>query len=343
MQKKHTGNQTICFGKPVYIVGRASAAGPEECKGPLKKHFHICVPDALWGEESFEKAEQKIFEQTVKRAIQSAGKKPQDMDFLVGGDLLNQIISAGYSARELGIPFLGIYGACSTMAQSMIMGAMLVDGNFADYAVCATSSHYATAERQFRFPVELGTPKTPTSQNTVTGGGACVLAASGEAADCLTITGATVGCVVDLGIKDANNMGAAMAPAALETILTHFEDTGKSPADYDMIVTGDLGTFGSELLVDMANKMGVDLSSVHQDCGSMIFEGVPDSCCGGSGCGCGAAVLNGYLLNRMQEGALQRLLFVATGAMLSPTSIQQGESVPSVAHAVVIERSNVQC
>lgn len=330
---KNRGNGSIVFSKPINIIGTGSIAGHKEAEGPLAKYFDKTTQDALYGQDSFEKAERQLFLEAVKMALKSANLK--ETDFLVGGDLLNQIISAGFASRELGLPFIGIYGACSTMAESLILGSILVDGGFARDVVCATSSHFATAERQFRFPLELGTPPTPTSQHTVTGSGSAVLSNVDSG---IGITCATIGKIVDLGITDANNMGAAMAPAAAQTILTHIQNMAIPPNYYDAIFTGDLGSLGSEILIDLAKKCGTDISDVHQDCGVLIFSGMEEMKCGGSGCGCGASTLCGYIIKEMQKGNFKRILFVATGALHSPTSIQQGESIPGIAHAVEITK-----
>ena len=331
---KRIGKYTVTFDGPVLVRGRGTAVGQEESKGPLGGYFDVVAQDAMWGQKSFELAEKKLFMEAAKKAVESAGLGLKEIQYLLGGDLLNQIISAGYSARDLDIPFLGLYGACSSMAESLCIGSMLIDGGFAENVLCATSSHFATAERQFRYPLELGTPKPPTGQDTVTGAGATVLSSvQGD----LEIKSVTVGRIVDFGIKDANNMGAAMAPAAVQTILSHLEDMGVEADYYDAIITGDLGIFGSDILVDLAARNQVDLSTVHKDCGKMIFEGM-DKNCGASGCGCGASVLNSYFFQKMLEGEIGRILFVATGALHSPTSTQQGESIPGIAHAVQIER-----
>lgn len=342
MTKKRLGAQTVVFENPVYISGSGSVAGAEEGQGPLKNYFDVIAPDALWGEDTFEKAEKKIFKTAVEEALKSANVTEKDVDFLVGGDLLNQIISAGYSARDLGIPFFGIYGACSSMSESLLLGSMMVDGGFGERILCATSSHFATAERQFRYPLELGTPMTPTSQCTATAAGATLLTKEPIGYDCPVITKATAGTVVDLGITDANNMGAAMAPSALETIATHLEDIGQDADYYDAIFTGDLGTFGTSLLLEMGEKVGLKLGGIHQDCGILLFDGMKEKHCGASGCGCSASVLNGYLLSCLKEGKYNRILFVATGALLSTTSVQQGESIPGVAHAIAIERRSMK-
>jgi len=333
---RRIGRHTVQFSRPPAIVSSFSVAGRHEQDGPFGSTFDMVFDDPHWGEKTYELTERKMFAKACECAIEQAGLKPEQIAYLFGGDLLNQIISSGFSARQLGLPFFGLYGACSTMSEALMLAAMAADGGFADYALCATSSHFATAERQFRYPLELGTPKTPTSQNTVTAAGAVVLSAvSNPASPCLTT--ATTGRVVDMGIDDANNMGAAMAPAAAETILTHFEETGRAADYYDAVITGDLGTFGSELLCDLTSISGVDLSRVHQDCGVLIYEGNDQMHCGGSGCGCGASLLCGHFLDEMQISGISRILFVATGALHSPTSALQGETIPGIAQAVSIE------
>ena len=329
------GARTVRFDRPPNIISFASVAGKDEKAGPYGYCFDVTFNDGLWGEKTYELAERKMQLKAVESAIEKASLKSTDIDLLFGGDLLNQIISSGFVARQMGIPFIGLYGACSTMSESLLVGSMAVDGGFAGYAVCTTSSHFATAERQFRSPLELGTPKTPTSQNTATASGAVVLSA--QRGDHPSVTMATPGRVVDMGINDVNNMGAAMAPAAAETIICHLEDIGQKPEYYDAIVTGDLGTFGSELLVKYAAETGWDLSGVHRDCGAMLYSGNDLMHCGGSGCGCSASMLCGYFLPEMIKGTYKRILFVATGALHSPTSTLQGETVPSIAHASVIE------
>ena len=329
------GPRTVQFSSPPNILSSASVAGKAEKKGPYGLSFDMTFDDDLWGEKTYELAERKMLQKAVESVIDKASLKPSDISILFGGDLLNQIISSGFAARELGIPFIGLYGACSTMAESLILGAITVDGGFAQYAVCATSSHFATAERQFRYPLELGTPKTPTSQNTVSASGASLL--TSLRGNYPAVTHATTGRVVDMGINDVNNMGAAMAPAAAETIICHLEETQRKDDYYDAIVTGDLGTYGSELLMKLTADEGHDLSAVHKDCGAMIYSGDPLAHCGGSGCGCSASLLNGYFLNEMRDGRISKILFVATGALHSPTSTLQGETIPSIAHAVSIE------
>jgi stage V sporulation protein AD len=333
---KKLGQRTIKFETMPYIKGYAAVAGKAEKEGPLGAYFDLTFDDDLWEEKTWELTERKMFLNAVKMAVARADLTMQEIDFLFGGDLLNQIITAGFAARELSVPFIGLYGACSTMSESILAGSVFLEGGFADNVACATASHMATAERQYRYPLELGTPKTPTSQITVTGSGSVVLSSTGNPG-MPRVTHATTGRVIDMGITDANDMGSAMVPAALETILTHFEDTGRNPDYYDLVITGDLGIFGSSTMVRKAGEQGADLSHKHVDCGAEIFKGKKNIYSGGSGCGCGGSVLTGYYLKKMQEGKLKKILFVATGALLSPTSTLQGETIPSIAHAIAIE------
>lgn len=330
------GKNTVKFSNPPVLLSTASVVGQSEKEGPYGDTFDIVISDDLWGEKTYELAERKMLLEAVNAALIKLNLKPEDISYLIGGDLLNQIISSGFAARTLGIPFLGLYGACSTMSESLLLGSMIVDGGFAQHVVCTTSSHFATAERQFRNPLELGTPKTPTSQNTVTGAGAVVLSSARDVSK-PAITYGTVGKVIDLGINDVNNLGAAMAPAAADTIINHFEDTGRAPSYYDYILTGDLGIFGSELLIKLTAENGYDISANHLDCGSLIYSGNELMKCGGSGCGCSASMLCGYFYNQLKSGKIKRLLFVATGALHSPTSTLQKETIPSIAHAAAIE------
>lgn len=330
------GQKTVKFTAPPVLISTASVAGQNERAGPYGETFDIIMGDDLWGEKTYELAERKMIESAVNTALGKAGLKPENIAFMLGGDLLNQIISSGFAARSLGIPFIGLYGACSTMSESLSLASMIIDGGFADQVVCATSSHFATAERQFRNPLELGTPKTPTSQNTVTGSGALVLSSQRDV-NYPAVTHATIGRVIDMGINDVNNLGAAMAPAAAETIINHLSDTGRQPDYYDFIITGDLGTFGSELLLSLTSQAGYDISSNHRDCGSIIYSGNELMKCGGSGCGCGASMLCGHFNSEMRHGKISKILFTATGALHSPTSALQKETIPSIAHAVSIE------
>ena len=329
------GPRTVKFTNPPNMMAAFSVAGKKENEGPYGACFDMTFDDEHWGEKTYEQAERKLFLRAVESVIERAALKPDDISYLYGGDLLNQIIAAGFAAREVGIPFIGLYGACSTMAESLMVGSMAVDGGFAQYTVCATSSHFATAERQFRSPLELGTPKTPTAQNTASASGAVLLTSNRGRYP--AVTHATTGRVIDMGITDVNNMGAAMAPAAIETILCHLEETGRGDDYYDVIATGDLGTFGTSLFHKLASDAGHDFSTVHQDCGVMIYGGDEKMHCGGSGCGCGASMLCGHYYKELEQERISRLLFVATGALHSPTSFLQGESIPSIAHAISIE------
>ena len=337
--QKNLSEGTMVLAHPVYVRGKGSAVGQEEAKGPLGKYFDLYAEDAKWGEKTFEFAEKKFFLSACRRAIEDAGLSTGEVDLLLGGDLLNQIITASFSARELGVPFIGLYGACSTMSESLCLAGMLLDGGHAQQVVCAASSHFCTAERQYRYPLEFGSQRPPTAQWTVTGAGATLLCAEPKVPPLARLRRACVGRVVDLGIADANNMGAAMAPAAADTLLSLFRDTQTGPADYDAIVTGDLGQVGHDLLMQLMREQRMPLiDERYHDCGLLIFDREQqDVHAGGSGCGCSAAVLNGYFLPKLQSGELGRIIFMATGALMSTTSSQQGETIPGVAHAVVLE------
>lgn len=333
--KKRIGQQTICLENKPVISASAALAGQKEKDGPLGDSFDIILPDAEWNQESWEKTESKMQKEVLKLALQKAGMASEELHYILAGDLLNQCIGAGFGLRELGVPFLGIYGACSTMAEGIGIASMLIDGGFAKHAAAVTSSHFCTAERQYRMPLEYGGQRTPTAQWTVTGAGAAILS-DAETGPC--VTHVTIGKILDMGVKDANNMGGAMAPAAFDTIQAHFHDLGRGPSDYDMIFTGDLGTVGREILIDLMEKEGYDLSKNYKDCGCLIYDTEKqDVHAGGSGCGCVASVLCGHILNQLCQGTLKRILVVGTGALLSPTSSLQGESIPAVAHAVTIE------
>lgn len=335
MAVKRLGAQTIKFLNPPAIVSTGSIVGPKEGQGPLADYFDVIIQDDLFGQNSWEFAESKLVREAVIKAVAKAELKISDIEFMLGGDLLNQLMSSCFAARDLQVPFLGLYGACSTMAESLSMGAIMVDGGFADRVVAATSSHYASAERQFRFPLELGNQRPLTASWTVTGSGAAILSHSQAGP---FVTHATIGKVIDYGIVDANNMGAAMAPAAADTICTHFDDTGILPKEYDLIITGDLGRYGKEIAVDLLRKKGYDAAENFSDCGIEIFDHKKqDTHAGGSGCGCSAVVFCGYLYQQLKLKNLRKILLVSTGALFSPTSAQQGESIPSVAHAVAIE------
>lgn len=337
MAEKKLGKQTVRLGKPPSIVSAAAIVGPKEGKGPLASYFDEAVDDEAWGEKSWEKAESKLVRETFSKIVGKAGKSPSDVDFVIAGDLLNQCIAASFGLRESGVPFFGIFGACSTMGESMGLGSLLIDGGGASNIVCITSSHFCSAEKQFRFPLELGTQRAPTAQWTVTGSGGVMISDQGSGP---FIKHVTTGKIVDMGIKDQNNMGAAMAPAAADTIYAHFEDTGLPHDYYDLIITGDLGSIGREICDELLSSNGIRIGGILNDCGLLIYDmKKQDPHAGGSGCGCSATVFAGFLYKQLMEGKLQRILFVPTGALLSPTSIQQGESIPCIAHALGIERS----
>ena len=333
MPNQKMGKHTIAFEKPPVLIGHAAVAGKKEGEGPLGNSFDHISTDSYWGEQTWEKAESVMQKTVFAIAADKAGIPARQVDFLFAGDLLNQCIGSTFGSRDSDLPYFGIFGACSTMGEGIILAAMSIAGGFAKTTAAVTSSHFCTAERQFRFPLEYGGQRTPTSQWTVTGAGAAILAESGSGP---AVTHVTPGKIVDAGIKDPNNMGAAMAPAAYETIRQHFKDTGRRPDDYDLIVTGDLGTLGHAVVTDFFKRDGVTLRSF-QDTGLMIYDrdrqGVN---AGGSGCGCAAVVLNSYILNAMRDGRWNRILFCPTGALMSTTSAQQGESIPGICHAVAI-------
>ncbi len=328
-------HRTITFGHRPRIIATSTIAGPKECRGIIGRYVEIALSDDMYGESTFEKAECKMLTTVIDGAIQNAGLGRADVDLIVSGDLLNQIISASFAAREFSVPFLGVYGACSTMAEALAVSAAFIDGGYCKRVIAATGSHFASAERQYRYPLELGTTRPPQSQWTVTGAGSALISDKGDG---IAIASATLGRVVDFGITDVNNMGAAMAPAAADTILAHFRETGEDPDSYDLIVTGDLGALGSRILKDLTWEKGLDISRKHVDCGEIIYNVIEDEFQGGSGAGCSAVVLNSYLWSKMMGGSFRKILFVATGALLSPVSSGQGESIPCIAHAVTLIR-----
>ncbi|NLW06411.1 MAG: stage V sporulation protein AD [Clostridia bacterium] len=333
---KRIGQYTLQYANPPVIVATASIVGPKEGEGPLGSSFDMVIEDTYFGEQSWEKAERKMLEEAIKMVIAKAQLKPQDIDYLLAGDLLSQTISANFAARNLGIPFLGLYGACSTMYEGLALAGVLIDGGFAHHVVVAVSSHYDTAERQFRFPTEQGVQRPPTAQWTVSGAAAVLLAPVGNGP---RLTHATLGRVVDMGIKDPNDMGSAMAPAAVDTICRHFQDTGRNPSDYDLIITGDLGKVGHKIATKLLEGQNYDVSSKFSDCGILIYDHERQGThAGGSGCACSAVVLAGHLMGKLNGGEYKRILGVGTGALLSTTSTQQGESVPGIGHGVVIEK-----
>ena len=330
----HRGKQSIAFDRHPVILASSAIAGKKEQEGPLSAYFDYVSSDTRFQQDSWEKAERTLQALAFDTAKRKLGVHNQEIDVLFAGDLLNQCISSSFAVRDTGVPFLGLYGACSTMAESMMLAGMAVNGGYAGIAAAMTSSHFASAERQYRFPLNYGGQRTPTAQWTVTGAG-CMLIGARDVGPCLNA--ATMGSVIDYGIKDANNMGAAMAPAAYETIRAHFDDLRLAPEDYDLIVTGDLGSVGKEILLDLFRRDGIGIGGVYNDCGCMIFDAEKqDVHAGGSGCGCGAVVLCSYILRKMAKGQLKHVLFCGTGALLSPVSTQQGESIPAVCHAVSI-------
>ena len=328
-----TTNKSINFTKKIYISSFASVAGKKEYDGPLGNLFDRVFEDDMCGEDSFEKAESRLQEESAKIALKKLNVADNAIDIMFAGDLLNQCIGSAFGLRSFDIPFVGLYGACSTMGLSMIMAALSVESGISKKALAVTSSHFCSAERQFRFPLEYGGQRTPTAQWTVTGSGAVILTDNLKGP---IIKRATIGKIIDLGIKDMNNMGAAMAPAAFDTINRHFKATETSCKDYDAIFTGDLGKVGSDLLLQIAEKENVRLDN-HKDCGLMIFDrNTQDVHAGGSGCGCSASVLCSFILKRFLDGAFKKVLFCPTGALMSPTSGMQGESIPGICHAIEI-------
>lgn len=329
---------TIILRNRPRIVSSAAIVGKKEGAGPLRDDFDQIIEDDLFGEETWEKAESRFQYTAADLAIRKAGLTHEQIDAALGGDLLNQIMAAALAVRELHIPFIGLYGACSTMAESLCLGAMLVDGGHLQHAVCTASSHFCTAERQYRFPLEYGCQRPPTAQWTVTGAGSAVVSSSEKLHTICRATHVTIGRIVDMAIKDANNMGAAMAPAAADTLHRHLTDLQRTPEDYDLIITGDLGHVGHDLLLTLMQERGVSLApSRYMDCGLEIFTPEQDVHAGGSGCGCSAVTLCGHIFRRFEQGELKRVLFMATGALLSPTTSQQGDTIPGIAHAIALE------
>lgn len=330
------GKQSLSFDKPVYIMSAACIVGPKEGEGPLKDTFDVVVEDATFGKKSWEEGESELMKETSLLALRKAKIKTEDVRYLFAGDLLGQLIATTYGLMDFDIPLFGLYGACSTMGEALSLGAMTVHAGYADTVLTVASSHFGGAEKQFRFPLEYGNQRPMSSTWTVTGCGALVL--SKEYGDTM-ITGITTGKVVDYGVKDSLNMGACMAPAAADVIYQHLKDFKRTPADYDKIVTGDLGSVGKEILCKLLEDQGMNIENVHMDCGMEIFnDPEQDTHAGGSGCGCSAVTLAGKLLHEIRQGKLNRILFVPTGALLSTVSYNEGQTVPGIAHAVVIEK-----
>ena len=332
---KKIGEQTYSLQLRPKIVSSAAVAGEKEGKGKLGEYFDIVEKDPYFGQKTWEAAESEMLKRCFEKMCFKAGMTEKDMDMVLSGDLLDQCTSSAFTFRKINVSYLGLYGACSTMAESTALAAMLVDGGFGEKVCAMTSSHFCTAERQYRFPLEYGGQKPPTAQSTVTGAGGLLISAKGKGP---SVTYVTIGRIADAGIKDANNMGSAMVPAALNTLLSHFKDTGRTPQYYDAVFTGDLGAVGHDILEEMLKKEGYFPEQNYFDCGVMIYEGLEGKERKfGSGCGCSASVLCGYILPEMKKRRFNKILFAATGALLSPLTVQQKESIPGICHAVAIE------
>ena len=334
MAKHKRGKQSFIPEIRPVITAWASVAGKKEGEGPLAHTFDLISKDPYFGQKTWEQGEKRLQQLALETLMEKAGLQANQLDLVYSGDLLNQCIGSSFSLRNTGIPHLGLYGACSTMAESLLLASMTVGGGYADRVVAMTSSHFASSERQYRFPLGYGGQRTPTAQWTVTGSGAALVCSEGNGP---VVESCTMGTVRDLGVTDANNMGAAMAPAAFDTIRAHFDDLGCAPEDFDLIVTGDLGQVGKEMLLELARLEGMALGGKLTDCGTLVFDNTrQDVHAGGSGCGCSAITLCGELLGKLSKGKLKRILFCGTGALLSPTSTQQGLPIPGVCHAVSI-------
>jgi stage V sporulation protein AD len=327
--------QTLIYYNPPHLIGHSSVVGPEEKKGNLGKYFDMSYSDSKCGKKTWEKAEKKMVADSIGLALNKSNLSPNQLDFIIGGDLLNQIITANFTARDFDIPFIGLYGACSTLIEGISLGTSLMDGGFANNVMVFSSSHYQTAERQYRTPIEYGDQYPPYKQWTVTGAGTYILGGIGGD---VWITHSTFGKVLDLGVKDANDMGSAMAPAAADTILQHFMDLSRGPQDYDLIITGDLGNVGKNILKRILKEKNVVLGDKLQDCGALILNNKKKYGSGGSGCGASAVVLGSYFIPQIVAGNINRILAIGTGALLSPITVLQNESIPGIAHAIVMER-----
>lgn len=357
------GAQSVCFRSDVYVLGRAAVVGKKEGEGPLRSFFDVIDETDMFEGENWNDAESRMMQKSAALAIKKAGLTPKQIRMLFAGDLLGQLLASSFGAGELPIPFLGVYGACSTMGESLLLASMTVDGGFADCAEAVTSSHFASAEKEFRFPLGYGNQRPLAATWTVTGSGALVVGnktaldrcrlqreeTTGKYAEAVkqgvevVVAGGTVGKVTDYGVKDKANMGACMAPAAAAVIEAHFKDFHRTPEDYDKIVTGDLGEVGVKILADLLGQKGYRIEQVQEDCGLLIYDNeLQDTHSGGSGCGCSAVTLTGYLLDKLYEGEWSRILFVPTGALLSPVSANEGSSIPGIAHAIVLERKEVR-
>lgn len=329
------GKQSIEYQEAPHIISSASVVGPKEGEGPLGEWFDLIAPDAGLGEETWEEAESTLQKEALQTAIGKAQLLTQQVRYLFGGDLLAQLIATSFGNGDAQIPLFGLYGACSTCGESLALASMAVAGGYADYAAALTSSHFGSAEKEFRFPLGYGNQRPLSATWTVTGSGAFILAAKGGH---VKITGVTPGRIIDMGVKDNMNMGACMAPAACDTIYQNFMDFNRQPQDYDKVITGDLGTIGQKILIDLLKEKGFDISRQHMDCGIEIYDAEKqDTHAGGSGCGCSAVVLAAMILPRLRKGVWKRVLFVPTGAMLSKVSFNEGQTIPGIAHAIVLE------
>lgn len=333
--QKRIGKQTVRLQTPVSILATASTVGQKEGDGPLGAYFDVVEPDSMMGEDSWEKAESRFVAKNMELALKKANLEAAQMDYVLCGDLLNQCIGTTFGIKDFGIPFLGLFGACATVGEAMSVGSMLIDGGFAEHILCGASSHFCSAEKQFRFPLPLGIQRPQSTTWTVTGDGAMVLAKNKTGP---FITEITTGKIIDMGVTDANNMGAAMAPAAVDVLLAHFQDTGRTPEDYDIIVSGDLGSVGHQIVIELMQKEGYDMQNRYTDCGLKIYDpNTQDTHAGGSGCACAAVTFCSYFYPQLKEGKLKRMLFLPTGALLSADSVQQKLPIPAISHAVVIE------
>ncbi len=362
-EMKSIGAQSVCFTEDVYVLGRAAIVGSKEGEGPLRSFFDEIDETDMFEGENWNDAESRMMQKAAALAIKKAGLTPKQVRLLFAGDLLGQLLASSFGAGELPIPFLGVYGACSTMGESLLLASMSVDGGYADCAEAVTSSHFASAEKEFRFPLGYGNQRPLAATWTVTGSGAVVVGnrtalercqaqredMSGSQRESLhkgvevVVAGGTVGRVTDYGVKDKANMGACMAPAAAAVVEAHLKDFHRTPADYDKIITGDLGSVGAKIFADLLGQKGYRVEPVQEDCGLLIFDNeLQDTHSGGSGCGCSAVTLAGYLLDKLYEGEWNRILFVPTGALLSPVSANEGSSIPGIAHAIVLERRKVE-
>jgi len=351
------GRRTFDFETPVYVLCGYSIAGPKEADGNFGKEFDLTLNDDLWQEKSFEKCESKMHREAIFGAIKKADLRPEDIELMLAGDLLNEISASNMAARSFQFPFLGLYNACSTFGEAVLLGAMLLNAGYFKTVSCSTSSHFSSAERQYRFPLELGNQRTPTAQWTVTGAGCAILSAQSNAISEaktaqtekidrqslyeVVVTSATVGRVIDMGIIDESNMGAAMAPAAADTLIAHFRETGRAPSYYDIILTGDLGRHGKKMLGFLMEDEGFTLPETYDDCGAMYYKEEQKAIQGGSGAGCSSTAFCAHFLPRLLRGELKKVLFVPTGALLNKDTPLQKETIPAVAHAVAFESKKV--